>query len=68
MESLFDYLGHEVFLIDTDDVEWRGYARAYTSALDSENGEEEIALRTKSGLIGFSSSEIKSIKKDSEVR
>lgn len=61
MKSLFMYFGHEVTLADTDGVEWHGYARAYTSSIDSENGEEEIALRTTDGLIGFSASEIKNI-------
>lgn len=61
MKSLFMYFGHEVTLTDTDGVEWHGYARAYTSSIDSENGEEEIVLRTTDGLIGFSASEIKNI-------
>lgn len=61
MTNLFQYFGHDVILVDTDGVKWCGHARAYTSALDSENGEEEIAVQTDKGLIGFCSSEIKTI-------
>lgn len=63
MTTLFQYFGHDVLLVDTDGVTWQGHASAYTSALDSENGEEEIAVQTDKGLIGFSLSEIKTIRK-----
>ena len=61
MTDLFQYLGHDIALVDTDGVEWYGHVRAYTSVLDSEDEEEEIALRTDKGLIGFRASEIKKI-------
>lgn len=58
MAKLFDYFGKDIIIIDTDGNKWQGHAAAYTPAIDSENGEEEIAIQTKAGLIGFSSPDI----------
>jgi len=62
MTKLYAFFGKNVKIVDVDGEVWEGYASAYTPAIDSENGEEEIAVRTKSsGLIGFYASDIRSI-------
>lgn len=61
MTDLFDYFGRNVTIIDSDGTKWQGYAAAYTSAIDNENGEEELAVRTDKGVIGFCSSDITAI-------
>lgn len=61
MTKLFTFFGKNVKIVDVDGGVWEGYAAAYTPAIDSENGEEEIAVQTKSGLIGFYTSDIRSI-------
>lgn len=61
MNELFDFFGKDVVLLSMMGRRWRGKVAAYTPELDSENGEEEIALRTTEGLIGFSASEIEKI-------
>ena len=68
MNELFDFFDKNVVLLSTSGRRWHGKVAAYTSELDSENGEEEIALRTTEGLIGFSASEIEKIEfvEDSE--
>ena len=68
MKNLFDYFDKNVILLSTSGRRWHGKVVAYTSEFDSENGEEEIALRTTEGLIGFSASEIEKIEfvEDSE--
>ena len=64
MTDLFEYFGRNVTIIDLDGTKWQGYAAAYTPAIDSENGEEELAVRTDKGMIGFCSSDIKTIQVD----
>lgn len=58
MTKLFKYFGENIVIVDTEGTKWQGHAVAYTPAIDSENGEEEIAVQTKDGLIGFSASDI----------
>lgn len=60
--KLYRFFSETVNLTDCDGKIWFGKVAAYTSKLDSETGEEEIAIRTKDGrLIGFTKSEIKEI-------
>lgn len=61
MTKLFEYFGKNIAIVDAEGTKWRGHAVAYTPAIDSENGEEEIAVQTKDGLIGFSASDIDKI-------
>lgn len=61
--NLSDYFGKDVSIVDVDGAKWLGHVAAYTPAIDSEVGEDEVAVRTESGLIGFCSSEIKTIQK-----
>ena len=51
MTKLFKYFGENIVIVDTEGTKWQGHAVAYTPAIDSENGEEEIAVQTKDGLI-----------------
>lgn len=64
MTDLFEYFNRYVTIIDSDGTKWQGYAAAYTPAIDSENGEEELAVRTDKGIIGFCLSDIKTIQAD----
>lgn len=41
---------------------WHGFVTAYTPEIDAEDEREEIAVRTRRGLIGFHEEEIRSIK------
>jgi hypothetical protein len=51
-----------VTLTDIDGVVWHGKVETYTSAADSEENVEEIAIMTdEQGLTGFRIDEIKSI-------
>ncbi len=60
--KLFDFFRKTVNLTDCDGGRWNGKVSAYTPAIDSEIGEEEIAIEIKDGrLIGFTESEIKEI-------
>lgn len=61
MTSLYDYFGRDVSIVDVDGKKWCGNVTAYTSAIDSETGAEEIAVRTSDGLIGFCLSDIEII-------
>ena len=61
MTKLYAFFGKNVKIVDVDGEVWEGYASAYTPAIVSENGEEEIAVQTKSGLVGFYVSDIRSI-------
>lgn len=61
MTKLFEYFGKNIAIVDAEGTKWQGHAAAYTPAIDSENGEEEIAIQTKNGLIGFSASDIEKI-------
>ena len=62
--NLFDYFCENVVLQDCDGTVWHGYAAYYTPAIDSEDGEDELAVRTERGLVGFRESEIRSIRID----
>ena len=62
--SLYDYFCENVVLQDCDGTVWHGYAAYYTPAIDSEDGEDELAVRTERGLVGFRESEILSIRID----
>ena len=64
MAKLFEYFGNDVIIVDTDGTRWKGHAVAYTPAIDSVNGEEEIAIQTKKGLIGYYLSDIDEIEYD----
>lgn len=59
--KLYDFFRKTVYLTDCDGKQWNGKVSAYTPAIDSEIDEEEIAIETKDGLIGFTKSEIKEI-------
>lgn len=62
MKSLSEYFQKNVRLTDVDGREWSGRVETWTSAIDSEDGAEEIGLMTAmQGLIGFSLPEIRSI-------
>ena len=61
MTKLYAFFEKNVKIVDVDGEVWEGYASAYTPAIDSENGEEESAVQTKSGLVGFYASDIRSI-------
>ncbi len=63
MMKLSEYFGKDVFITDVDGSNWQGYVVTYTPAIDSDVGEDEIAVRTDAGLIGFCSSEIETIQK-----
>ena len=43
--SLYDYFCENVVLQDCDGTVWHGYAAYYTPAIDSEDGEDELAVR-----------------------
>ncbi len=60
--NLYDCFCEDVDIVDVDGTKWIGHVTAYTPAIDSETGEEEIAVQTNSGVIGFCASEIKSIR------
>ena len=65
--KLFNYFCENVVLQDCDGTVWLGYAAYYTPAIDSEDGEDELAVRTERGLIGFRESEIRSIKSFAKI-
>ena len=66
MIDLWKYEGKNIILIDDEGKEWRGYVTDVDDAIDNENGEDSINIRTyvdgEKRLIGFSRSEIKSIR------
>jgi transcriptional antiterminator Rof (Rho-off) len=60
--NLLNYFQKNVTLTDIDGVVWHGKVETYTSAADSEENVEEIAIMTdEQGLTGFRIDEIKSI-------
>ena len=60
--NLFQYFQKNVVIQDCNAVIWHGFVTAYTPEIDAEDEREEIAVRTRRGLIGFHEEEIRSIK------
>ncbi len=62
MKSLSEYFQKNVRLTDAEGKQWSGHVETWTSAIDSEEGVEEIGLMTSGqGLVGFKQTEIESI-------
>ncbi len=59
--KLYSFFRKTVNLTDCEGKQWNGKVSAYTPAIDCEIDEEEIAIETKYGLIGFTKSEIREI-------
>lgn len=60
-KSLKDYFNKNVRIIDIDGNEIKGYVETYTSAIDSDEEVEEIAIKSDAKLIGITENEIQSI-------
>ena len=60
--NLFQYFQENVTIQDCNGVIWHGFVATYTPAIDTEDEREEIAVRTKRGLIEFHEDEIRTIR------
>jgi hypothetical protein len=62
VKPLSEYLQKNIRLTDVDGKQWSGRVETWTPAIDSEDGVEEIGLKTsEQGLTGFKQTEIQSI-------
>lgn len=60
-KSLKNYFNKNVRVVDIDGNEIKGYVETYTSAIDSDEGVEEIAIKSNAKLIGITENEIQLI-------
>lgn len=69
MDNLYNYLGKNIILIDTDGKQWNGKVDMFDSAEDNDTGEDSIVILCDDNpnqLVEFMQSEIKEIEVISE--